>query len=566
VRRKLVLAAVCLVLASWATLANLPLVYPPPAPEETKVVAVREKPVRPSVPAVPAPAKAPPRPRPAPAPSPAGGPSLEGTPAWGGPGLAVLAAYKDLLGVPKPVRRYMRYLWVPAQTVAEMEDWGVVLTYHVNLLSRAGKVGRPVWITPGLLRFDLSDYAPHPYLGTFFDKAWEKTANNDTFAHVRVQTVVETETYYGGRKYPVKVKVPGKKKVGSSPWLPTAEASFLTYWTQSKSPVLMGQWFFVQSARQISIRNQQEGTGYYDFLGLKNRNDFLKLVGLDEQAAVDRFAELRAAIQKSGASQQPRQVVRFGSQVGGGGASTGPVWVTLDVFNATDRGNPVRNLRRGDLIHDAEEWYGFLPNGLPVTFLSDNNGVRQDNAPDKLGGNTSPYNVGRDTRIHVNLACLQCHGKHDNLMPLKDFARDRFQATKNTFLRSPDKRLYLELESQYLRDIQAPLEGDRVFYTRGVWNVTNRTIPKVTELYARAWNNYVEGAVTLKRAGLYLGCSPNHLQDMLRKFSADPPAGFGAQLDPIFAAYLGDPPSGMVITEFEELYPVMQGLIRGMTQ
>jgi hypothetical protein len=153
VRRKLVLAAVCLVLASWATLANLPLVYPPPAPapQETKVVAVKEKPVSPSGQAVPVPAKVPPRPRPAPASSPAGGPSLEGTPAWGGPGLAFLAAYKDLLGVPKPLRKYVRYLWVPAQTVTEMEDWGVALTYHLNLLSRAGKVGRPVWVAPGLL-------------------------------------------------------------------------------------------------------------------------------------------------------------------------------------------------------------------------------------------------------------------------------------------------------------------------------------------------------------------------------------------------------------------------------
>src|SRR5207253_2525217 len=87
--------------------------------------------------------------------------------------------------------------------------------------------------------------------------------------------------------------------------------------------------------------------------------------------------------------------------------------------------NAVRNLRRGDFRHQAEEHYLTLPNGLPVYFLGNAQGERQDSAPDFIGSDTSVLNVSRDGRIHVCLGCVRCHAGNV-LQPIDDWARKNY--------------------------------------------------------------------------------------------------------------------------------------------
>jgi hypothetical protein len=64
-----------------------------------------------------------------------------------------------------------------------------------------------------------------------------------------------------------------------------------------------------------------------------------------------------------------------------------------------DARNAVRQLDK-DYKHQAEEVYGFLPNGLFVYFLVRRRGTRQDSAPDKIGSDkTAPATTGGSTSV-----------------------------------------------------------------------------------------------------------------------------------------------------------------------
>src|SRR6185437_3694782 len=70
---------------------------------------------------------------------------------------------------------------------------------------------------------------------------------------------------------------------GPARHLNRAAADELYRLTQSQVPVVTGDWFFVQTCIEADRGGIGRGFGYYDFLGMKNRADYFKIIGLDEK-------------------------------------------------------------------------------------------------------------------------------------------------------------------------------------------------------------------------------------------------------------------------------------------
>lgn len=449
-------------------------------------------------------------------------------PEAGSPGRAVAYAHADAVKLPKHEAPYFRYLWVSTPAGKLRDEFLIALKFQVNLLSDQGTLATPFLIAPDVVRLDLRDYGWDKRLDVY-----EKLAQVDVFFHDKLK-FLEDSTYRtawpGGKdgsksyergSYRTRFKA-GAVFNAPTPDLPGNLIYDLRFLLYTEAPVLMAEWFFVQVARQISIRNKEEGAGYYDFLGIKNRNDFFKLTGTDEKVAQRIFREWKAVVKRSGVSQQNRQVISLG-------AHSGRVWGTLDTFTEQGKGIARRNLRDGEFAHNAEEWFGFLPNGLPVMPLFNNLGVAQATAPDQIGPDDSPDRIGRDGRIHTCLSCIRCHGvDKDLLKPVNDWARKAFRqrSTQEYQLRlqDPDKRVTLELQSLYLRDIDRLLVRDREDYVHAVRQLTasvahprGLAVPRLTRMYAAVWNRYVEASVTCEQASRELGVTSEKLKESIAR-------------------------------------------------
>lgn len=500
-----------------------------------------------------------------------------------GPGEAAAVALVDLEKIaaadkllPKdhvvkygPDAPFMRYFWV-STAAKDRDDFLAAFCVHLNLLSREGVIRWPVAIAPDVLRIDVRDYG--------WDRGklavWEKTAALDFVFHQKAKLerdAVIDQHWPGGASASGKEFERGvyeqNKKAGDvidvpAVWLPQNATDGLRKLTYSESPVLMAEWFFVQSARQVSLRNKQEGLGYYDFLGLQTRDDFFSLTGTDPDVAKRVLAHWRAVVTKSGISQQGRQVVALGSHAR-------RVWGTLDTFTQQAKGVPQRNLREGEFSHDAEEWYGFLPNGLWVTFLSNNKGEAAESAPDKIGPDDSPLNRGRDHRVHANLSCVRCHSADkDMLRPIDDWVRRTFRKGGPLSLTDPDKRTAQELESQYLRDLEELIGDDRALYARWVKRATTSaahpeglTALAVGKLYAEAWSRYADEDVSLEDAARELGCEPKKLADGIRRHAQAPNRG---ATDLVLSSFIDNPPQKLRRLDWEDSYQLAMTLSLGV--
>lgn len=485
------------------------------------------------------------------------------------PARAVLVAHSDLIQQHPDDQPFYRYLWVP--TAAKLRDeFLIALGFHVNLLSAQGKIKLPLLVAYDVVRLDVRDYG--------WDKrlfVWERFAKIDFYFHQKVK-VLEDTTFQGvwpggldpdyedGKKEFKRGKLKVERKAGRTfdgpaLWLPQKEMEALRLLTYSEAPILNAEWFFVQSARQVSIRNVQEGVGYYEWLGLKKREDFFKLTGTDEKVAIALFREWRAVVDKSGISQQSRQIVALG-------ATSGRVWGTLDTFTQKGQGQAKRNLRRGEFAHNAEEWYGVLPNSLFVTFLSDEKGNGAESAPDKIGPDDSPLRVGRDARVHANLSCIRCHGvDKDFLKPVNDWARRTFRQGGVLSLADKDKKVTLELESQYLRDLDKLLVRDRSDYMDAVREATasqanpkGLTAPAITKLYGEAWNRYVESPLKVADCARELGTRPEKLIAGIEAYAKVRGGG-----DLILSSLIDRPPQELTRLEWEDSYALAMTLASG---
>lgn len=417
------------------------------------------------------------------------------------PHQAVTVALKDLDAQAIEDAPFLRYLYHPDPS----QEFALAQRFHVNLISRQASFAFPKGIAEGLYRVDLRDYG-------WDRRTWEKLADIDPYFHrlVEEEIVVEVEVIvevpYGVKdaygkwvqtevRKEKQIRKEKRKQVKRDLFVPLSagQLASLALLAQSQAPLVRADWFLVQGARQIDLNNRTTGTGYYDWLGLRSRDDYFRLVGFDAARVARTQKEVFAVLSESGITSHNRLIQRLDT-----------LWTTFDSFSEQGRSIAIQNLRKGEFLHDAEEHYAPLPNGLPAMYLSDKNGVQQDSAPDKIGGNRAALNVGNDLRIHANISCIQCHGGQV-LQPIDDDVRAIY--TGRLSVLSNDKGLALELQRQYGQSLNRFLQRDREDYQDLFQRVTGKPANETVRLYSEAYTRYAYGRLDIATAARELGVS-----------------------------------------------------------
>lgn len=437
------------------------------------------------------------------------------------PGGEWAAALADARRLPPEVARDTRYQTLYGVPEDDRPAWRWILTFHLWSTSREGEPGRPRRVTDTLYAIRLSEFGwPADLYG--------RLTFRDPYFHVLL-------TEDGKRP---KGDVPSP-----APWLGSAAAQDeLRALTHSQVPLLRADWFFVETSIQDGRGTPGQGTGYYDWIGVTDRASFQRAVGHDPKLAAERHRQWRAIVKDSGVAHFPRQVERDDA-LGGG------YWFTLDVL---DDGKGDRNgLRKlgGDFRHQAEEHYAIGPAGLPWTFLCDAEGNAQASAPDKIG--TDDTRPGRRRIIDVNASCVRCH--KEILRPLDNWFSE---LTASASAEVPYEKAQ-ELRRLYVRDLQAKLKQDRQAFVDRLKECNGLTPKANAELYARLWDWYAEGRLSLADCAREAGVTPRRLGEVLLAVQRQ------KKLDPVLADLVRSKPLKIRREHWEEVFPIVQTYLIG---
>ena len=464
----------------------------------------------------------------------------------------VSTSIQDARKLPVGIKEFTRYFDISVIPLAERVEFVKTLELHINEIKPVGEeVVRFRIIDGNVLAVYLHDL-------NWNVNVWEKLAEVEPWYTVQTITIVkvlQTKMDDGRIFYRfspkddwvISTKWEGaKEKIIKTPAIPNdgrydvKEMAELQLLTHSKVPIVAADWFLIQTSRQLDLRNQQTGAGYYDFLGIKDRNTFEKLIKLNVKDSLEFGFDLQFAMDRSGVGQHGRQGDRFKAL--GGGA-----WKTRDPNRPDDTSNPIRLLRREDYKHVAERHFALKADGLFIFLLCTDQGVRQDTAPDNaVGPDDSPGRLpGMDGRIHVGL-CTHCHT--EGLKPIDDVIRET-QRLPN-ILKSVDPLVAQQLRRRYSTDLQYYLDEDNKIYANGIKRINGRTIKENSVAARTAYHNYVHKAYAIEDIAFRMGV------DAKKLFAALEEAGDekkGRQIDIVLSLLLARKPRPLRIEHVEEL-------------
>lgn len=468
---------------------------------------------------------------------------------------AVRAAARDAAQA-GPAAAHYRYLWLAESRPAERRAAFQILSAHVNSLSRQPLVSPPAivladgqavaanqlageaqWAAAVLLRVDLEDY--------LFERfTWDGLSDQDPYFSVSV-----VEHWPGGNDRNGKYWPAGNyRSRATAPWLAetvedAAAIKQLVELTQARAPLLRADNFLWQTAIQA-----ERTVGYYGLLGIAKRDDYLRVVGLDLKASRQFSPEFLAVITNSGVAREPRRIARFPSL---GGA----VYATFDNKAALNEANPIRFLN-GGFKHQAEEYFGTLPNGFWAVGLFAANGDRQESAPDFVGFDR--HTESNDGRIHVGLSCFRCHAAA-GLQDFKDSVKNLYGFPQ--VLQTPSAAKALEVKQRYFQAIAGRMKRDREVYAEALRAASGLT----PEQYARTLSTYFaryDAPVTVEAAAAELGVTPAVLLAKLEAARAAAPG-----LDNTLGFFTVEQARREPVPrqQFNEVYGLAQLALRGLS-
>jgi hypothetical protein len=417
------------------------------------------------------------------------------------------------------IAEHTRYLTTYAVPEKDRPLFEKVLIFHLWSIAHRSNPPQLRRVSPTVLALDLRDFGIDKFV-------YGRLQWRDPYFHVPLtkdgKTQDQTVSYFGF-------------------WINPKAVTELAKLTKSSVPILRADWFFVETSIQDGRGKPGEGTGYYDFLGVKNRKDFEKLAGLDLKTVAEREGEWIAIVRDSGVAYHSRQVARLGSFDGG-------YWVTRDVLDdgRGDR-NAIERLDK-DYKHQAEEHYAIGKSGLPIYFLSDAEGNIQDAAPDKIGPDTT--RPGRRKRIEICMSCVRCH--LEVLRPFDSWIRENVVIPNQALL--PKEKAEV-LKTKYFRDLEGKLKRDQQSFADRIKECNGLDPATNAKAYAAAWDRYAETPLTLVDAARECGCSADNLKSALESIKAQ------GQLRPSLSELIGKKSGTIRREHWEEVFPVVALLL-----
>jgi hypothetical protein len=357
------------------------------------------------------------------------------------PASELRAAALDIQSVAPQLRPTTRYLTLYNIDDADRPSALQVTSYILNALSRARSITPPELVTPTLIRFNLSQYAPDPDDLTAWLAAWEQLATTDPYFHFQTEVLAKPDT-----KQRLADRGQQTTRVTTdAPWLDLTAAASLRAATASTGAILRADYFIIAATQPPA---------YYQFAGIPDTEvDFLKSLGVDRDVIQRLRADVGANLITSGVTGKPRRIVWSQGPLGG-------VYSTLDVQQidatrdplrrpitvienhpATDKrtASPASSLKPQasslSFKYDVSEWFALAPNGLWRTALYDSAGRRQNSVPDRVAKDTSdPHGDGI---IIPLISCIRCH-RESGLRPFTDDQQLLMSATAPGWLGSTE--------------------------------------------------------------------------------------------------------------------------------
>lgn len=448
--------------------------------------------------------------------------TLYGTAAFAGsPAEAWAAALADARRLSPAAAKYTRYLSAYHVPDAKARDeLHKVVKQHLWAFSREADPGDLRKVTPDLWAFRLDEFGLDPLV-------YGRLTYVDPYFHVA--------TTADGRQ-----SVPGNP----APWLgDPAGVVELQQRVVSRTPVLRADWFWVQTVIQEGRGKVGEGTGYYDFLGVKTRDDYFKFVGYDPKLALQRKSVFAAIVQRRGPGVFPAQIFREGSV-------DGAVYQTKDVNDVADEQRDAIRHLGGDYKHQLEEWYGFGPSGLWAYALTNAAGVLQNRAPAAVLIDRTK--VGSDVNIDNGLSCLRCHNTQGTggLQPVVSYFHDTIGDARGTLEVSYEQA---EEARQYTRDLNKFIKRDGERYTERLAECCGMTPRELGDAVIRIWDGYVEEGRDLAACARELGTTPERFGAALKAVAAQ------RKLDPALAPLIVN--KTVRVEQWEKLYPAAQAML-----
>jgi hypothetical protein len=457
----------------------------------------------------------------------------------------VRAAAADIETQPLELRPGTRYLTLYAIPPDARRETLQVAGYTLNALSRTRVISQPVQISPTLVRFHISQFAPRKDEFVAWQAAWEKLAESDPYFHLRTEVLAKdrgtrSAEQVGGfqnlsrlnpRSSILTVTLDGG-------WTDLTAAARLRASSQSIGAILRADYFVAAATRTPA---------YYDFAGVPaTENEFLKSLGVDRET-IDRLrANAGANLLISGVTNKPRRVVWSQGPLGG-------VYATLDVETVDAARDPIRrpisveergssnedrvganiasSKTRSPLLDphpssrssipaprpsfsfkfDVSEWFAVAPNGLWRTALFDAAGRRQNTVPDRVAKDTSdPLGDG----IVVPLvSCIRCHREAG----LRPFADDQTKLLAGRVdLLSNDPNIVQRAAEFYDEPrLQRQMQFDRETYTAAVDRATGLAPAQLADALASVVRHFAYQPIAIDQAAREIGIDSETFRSVL---------------------------------------------------
>jgi hypothetical protein len=437
------------------------------------------------------------------------------------PAEEVRAAATDIETLPLELRPGTRYLTLYAIPPDARRETLQVVGYTLNALSRARAISQPVQISPTLVRFHISQFAPRKDEFAAWHAAWEKLAEDDPYFHLKTEVLATTNSSARG---PLAQPLNGAKKT-SSLIIPHSSfsSSLRTPNSTLRTVTIDGGWTDITAAARLRANSQSIGAilradyfiaaatrtpAYYDFAGVPaTENEFLKSLGVDREV-IDRLrANAGANLIISGVTNKPRRVVWSQGPLGG-------VYATLDVETVDATRDPIRRPISADgfqLKFDVSEWFAVAPNGLWRTALFDAAGRRQNTVPDRVAKDTSdPLGDG----IVVPLvSCIRCH-REAGLRPFAD-DQTKLLAGRVDLLSNDPNIVQRAVEFYDEPRLQRQMKFDRETYTAAVDRTTGIAPAQLVDVLASVVRNFAYQPIAIDQAAREIGLDAETFRNVL---------------------------------------------------
>jgi hypothetical protein len=512
-------------------------------------------------------------------------------PALAAPQEGLALAWEDAKKLDKATAYYTRYLdlthaeamYGPGGYASYAKDDTVLLNYlstSPNLytprtLTVKGKdaQGKEVDV-PQMLAVDLRRLCSYKDKDRplYLYKLWERLVDREFFYHQfdGYQDVEDWDVDQFGRRVPTQAR--GRRnvrKMRPADHLNKAQLAELYAATASQVPVVCGDWFFWLASVSADRGNEKDGKfvgggyGYYDFLGLKNRADYFRVIGFDPNNLKSEESLLLAVVDKTdgGVAQNHRMIARED-------AVGRPAWRTLDFLdNNLGNRNPLKILNpyRG-LDHQAEEHFGTLSNGLAVTIACDAKGNLQTTAPDKIGPDKSArWDGNKDYRIHTTRSCFSCHS-NGFLQDIPDKVRATYRFDPKggyNALASADEYEREFLQAAYLRDLNVKVRRDREEYELALAPLLpplkdKPSSTQVAEVFNEGYFRYELARMSPAMVAAGLGVTPEVFAERFRAYRLNDKLSS----HPINVLSTG---GAMARVDYEEHYALLMQITRGVS-